>query len=270
MTIRRAKQHDTAALLRLLSQVLELHAALRPDIFRSGTTKYDAEVLAALLENEQTPIFVAVDADGAVLGYVFCAVWTPQGANLHPTLTLHIDGCQMAMVPFAATIPEGVRVYAVNDQLELTPLESIPAHTPVLVEARGEVAFTGSGEAGYHASPLTDMLRGTYTRASLQEGDYVLACQDGAWGFSRVTADDVLLPFGVYAQLPSTEAFLPLKGELSGVREMADTDRHSCHWEVYTLGGTKVAEGDGDCRLTLPAGIYIVRRGNISQKLVRK
>ena len=186
------------------------------------------------------------------------------------TLTLHIDGCQMAMVPFAATIPEGVRVYAVNDQLELTPLESIPAHTPVLVEARGEVAFTGSGEAGYHASPLTDMLRGTYTRASLQEGDYVLACQDGAWGFSRVTADDVLLPFGVYAQLPSTEAFLPLKGELSGVREMADTDRHSCHWEVYTLGGTKVAEGDGDCRLTLPADIYIVRRGNNSQKLVRK
>ena len=209
------------------------------------------------------------------------------------TLTLHVDGCQMAMVPFDATIPEGVKVYAVNDQLELTPLEAVPAHTPVLVEAWGEVVFTGSGEVGYHTSPLTDMLRGTYTCTSLQQGDYVLGWHDGSWGFSRVTADDMLLaqdgtrdfsrvkadelpplvvrPFGVYAQLSSTEDFLPLKGELLGIKEIADSNANhlSDHWQVYTLGGTKVAEGDGDCRLQLPTGIYIMQRGNQSQKILK-
>ena len=174
------------------------------------------------------------------------------------------------MLPFTATIPEGVRVYALNDQLELTPLESVPAHTPVVVEGWGDVVFSGSGEVGYHTSPLTDMLRGTYTHASLQQGDYVLANQNGVWGFSRVTAEDVLSPFGVYAQLPFTETFVPLQGELLGIREITDTQQkhHSDHRQIYTLGGTKVAEGSGDCQLRLPAGIYIVRRGSISKKKV--
>lgn len=222
-----------------------------------------------------------IDGDNIVAnGQCASLSLTPDGGDFRPasafsaqqaTLTLHVDGCRMTMVPFAATIPEGVRVYAVSDQLELTPLESVPAHTPILVEAWGDVVFSGSGEVGYHTSPLTGMLRGTYTQASLLQGDHVLACQDGAWGFSRVTTDDVLQPFGVYAQLSSSEAFLPLKGELLAVREITDAQQKhlSDHWQVFTLGGTKVAEGDGDCRLQLPPGIYIVRQGNISQKLVK-
>ena len=222
-----------------------------------------------------------VDGDNIVTnGQCASLSLTPAGGDFRPasvfearqaTLKLNVDGCRMVMVPFAASIPEGVRVYAVNDQLELAPLDAMPAHTPVLVEAQGDVVFSGSGEVVYHTSPLTDMLRGTYTRASLQDGDYVLACQDGIWGFARVTSDDVLQPFGVYALLPSTEAFLPLKGELLSVKEIANTQQegHSNHWQVYTMGGTKVAEGEGDCRFHLPAGIYIVRRGSISQKLVK-
>ena len=37
MEIRRAKKEDIARLLDLLSQVLEIHAKLRPDLFMSGT-----------------------------------------------------------------------------------------------------------------------------------------------------------------------------------------------------------------------------------------
>ena len=40
MQIRRAEVQDVPQLLRLLHQVLELHAQLRPDIFRSGTTAF--------------------------------------------------------------------------------------------------------------------------------------------------------------------------------------------------------------------------------------
>ena len=40
MKIRKAQIKDIGRIIELLSQVLELHAKLRPDIFVSGTTKY--------------------------------------------------------------------------------------------------------------------------------------------------------------------------------------------------------------------------------------
>ena len=43
MTIRKAENKDTAKVLDLLHQVLEVHADLRPDLFLSGTTKYTDE-----------------------------------------------------------------------------------------------------------------------------------------------------------------------------------------------------------------------------------
>ena len=45
ISIRRARINDTEAVMKLLSEVLELHAALRPDIFISGSTKYTARYL---------------------------------------------------------------------------------------------------------------------------------------------------------------------------------------------------------------------------------
>ena len=59
MNVRKAKKSDVPSLIRLLQQVLELHAKLRPDIFISGTTKYTREELEEILENPQTPVFVA-------------------------------------------------------------------------------------------------------------------------------------------------------------------------------------------------------------------
>ena len=37
----------------LLSEVLELHAKLRPDIFISGTTKYTREELTNIFQNDE-------------------------------------------------------------------------------------------------------------------------------------------------------------------------------------------------------------------------
>lgn len=38
--IRRAEEKDIKKVMDLLSQVLEIHAKIRPDVFVSGTTKY--------------------------------------------------------------------------------------------------------------------------------------------------------------------------------------------------------------------------------------
>lgn len=72
ITIRRAESRDLDKTLKLLGEVLELHAKIRPDIFISGTTKYTREELQAIFDNDQTPVFVAADDSGEVVGYAFC------------------------------------------------------------------------------------------------------------------------------------------------------------------------------------------------------
>ena len=90
--IRRAETRDIPALLALLSQVLELHAKIRPDIFVPGTTKYTETALAALLAEEEKPVYVAVDAVDRVLGYAFCVLkHAPAGGFIRPHTALYID-----------------------------------------------------------------------------------------------------------------------------------------------------------------------------------
>ena len=92
MTIRIAAEKDIPRVLALLSQVLEIHAAIRPDIFIPGTTKYTREDLLALFADAQTPVYVAVDDDDRVMGYAFCALREPPAKdNVVPFRTLYVD-----------------------------------------------------------------------------------------------------------------------------------------------------------------------------------
>ncbi len=74
MEIRKANISDADGIIKLLHQVAEVHHKGRPDIFRQGAQKYDEEKLAAILADPETPVFVAVDDDDAVLGYAFCVI----------------------------------------------------------------------------------------------------------------------------------------------------------------------------------------------------
>ena len=92
MIIRRATQRDTDAVLRLLSQVLEIHAKIRPDIFVPGSTKYTAGELSGIFCDERSPVYVAVNDEDGVIGYVFCVIKEPPFANtMLPRRTLFID-----------------------------------------------------------------------------------------------------------------------------------------------------------------------------------
>ena len=91
MIIRRAKKNDIDEILRLLRQVLEVHADIRPDLFISGTTKYTKEELERIIDDEKRPIFVAVE-DDKVLGYVFCEIDDfPKRNAMIAYKTLYID-----------------------------------------------------------------------------------------------------------------------------------------------------------------------------------
>ena len=91
MMIRRAKPRDLAAVDRLLSQVLAIHAEIRPDLFIPGTRKYTDSELLTIFADERSPVFVAEDADG-VQGYCFCQLQERRELNNMPDgRELYID-----------------------------------------------------------------------------------------------------------------------------------------------------------------------------------
>lgn len=88
--IRLAEPRDLEAVNTLLGQVLSVHHASRPDLFRPVGKKYTDEELLSLFENPETPVFV-YEKEGAVLGYVFCALKHQDSGALMPLTTLYID-----------------------------------------------------------------------------------------------------------------------------------------------------------------------------------
>ncbi len=88
--IRQAAGKDIPALLDLLSQVLEVHAVIRPDLFVSGTRKYTEEELREILADPSRPVFVA-EEDGRVTGYCFCVLRTEHSNCGRDSDTMYID-----------------------------------------------------------------------------------------------------------------------------------------------------------------------------------
>lgn len=70
MLVRLATHKDIPAICNLLRQVHLVHSSSRPDIFRKGSQKYDEEELAKIINNENTPVFVADDGE-KIVGYAF-------------------------------------------------------------------------------------------------------------------------------------------------------------------------------------------------------
>ena len=92
VTMRRAGEKDIGRLIDLLHQVLELHAGIRPDIFRSGTTKYTREELRSMLADDSRPVYVATDENDEVIAYAFCQLKEQPFSNtMIPFKSLFID-----------------------------------------------------------------------------------------------------------------------------------------------------------------------------------
>ena len=63
MQIERAQESDIKEINRLLFQVLEVHHKGRPDLFKGNSKKYTDEQLKAIINDDNTPIFVAFEND---------------------------------------------------------------------------------------------------------------------------------------------------------------------------------------------------------------
>ena len=157
---------------------------------------------------------------------------------------VHVDGARMLMLPFAANVPKGVTAYTIGDDQMLQEVTTIAAHQPVFIAANGDVTFTVGEEAVMHqvsfaTSPLEATFRGTYVQIPLRAGDYVLGQKDGQWGWVRQTAVSTLVPFDVYAQLGSTEDFIPLDLSSTGIEDVVDASRSDVE-QYYDLQGRQI------------------------------
>lgn len=92
MNIRLAEEKDIDSVIKLLTQVLNIHAKIRPDIFIGGTTKYTKEELMEIFNDANRPVYVAVDENDSVMGYAFCRKKKqPFSTNMVPFDSLFID-----------------------------------------------------------------------------------------------------------------------------------------------------------------------------------
>ncbi len=93
MIIRRAEITDIEGINNLLRQVLYVHHVGRPDIFKAEGKKYRDEELASIINDDSTPLFVAVCKDsGIVLGHCFTVINEVKNhCALADVKTLYID-----------------------------------------------------------------------------------------------------------------------------------------------------------------------------------
>ncbi|MBR6337573.1 MAG: GNAT family N-acetyltransferase [Ruminococcus sp.] len=91
MIVRTATVNDIPQILKLLSQVLEVHAAIRPDLFVSGTVKYSAPELEKIINDKMTPVFVA-ENEGKLIGHAFVQLTVNSSQNMPIGMkSLYID-----------------------------------------------------------------------------------------------------------------------------------------------------------------------------------
>jgi ribosomal protein S18 acetylase RimI-like enzyme len=91
MEISLAGKTDIDGINRLLRQVLDIHHAGRPDLFRVGAKKYTDAQLEALFCDPDRPIFLAKSENGEVLGYAFCILQQIGNEILTDIRSLYID-----------------------------------------------------------------------------------------------------------------------------------------------------------------------------------
>lgn len=91
-SIRKAVATDISRIGELLYQVHDVHAELRPDLYKKGARKYSDEEIAALIADENKAVFVYEDDKQTVQAYVICFFQnTPDSSALHKRKVLFID-----------------------------------------------------------------------------------------------------------------------------------------------------------------------------------
>jgi glucuronoarabinoxylan endo-1,4-beta-xylanase len=181
------------------------------------------------------------------------------------TYTTFINGYEVVILPFDATVPEGVKVYDMAYSaigIDCSPLDGtiIRANIPVLVKNSGKVTFYGSGTVSTPHKPGNNRFFGTYIKMPLATGEYTLQNVGGKIGFYRIgTTSESLVPFRTYLSVDATVSASYLPINVNETNDIHSATIHTdCGNKIYDATGRMV---NADCK-----GI-LIKNGN---KLINK
>ncbi|SHE45066.1 T9SS type A sorting domain-containing protein [Chryseobacterium takakiae] len=138
------------------------------------------------------------------------------------------NGYDVLLLPFEANIPSGVNVYLMSPgttSISCTPVSNgiIPANTPVLVNAIGNVTFTGTGNVSTPKAITVNQMNGVYHTIKVPANAYVLKTENGLTGFYKIAAgsEPTINPFRAYLTEENTFSanVLPLNFSVLSAKE---------------------------------------------------
>ncbi|WP_288447136.1 T9SS type A sorting domain-containing protein [uncultured Chryseobacterium sp.] len=145
------------------------------------------------------------------------------------------NGYDVLILPFQANIPSGVSAYLMSpgsNNINCTAISNgiIPANTPVLINATGNITFNGSGNVSTPKAITVDQMNGVYQSIKVPAGSYFLKTENGVTGFYKITAgsEPVINSFKAYLSEENTysASVLPLNfGSLNTRNNLMDTKK---------------------------------------------
>ena len=174
--------------------------------------------------------------------------------SITETATVTTAGWATYAPEYAVSFRSGTKAYIIElaDETEtvLTPVTSVPAGTPVLLEGTKGSEVTHTMDV--IASSSTNV-SGNYLHVSdgtAKDGIYVLASGKYGVGFYLWTGSSALTAGKIYMQIPSpSRSFISLPDETNGI-DAPLTKNKEVKSEVYSLSGQRVAQPT--------KGLYIV------------
>ena len=88
--IRRAEIKDLPEINHLLEEVLKVHNAIRPDIFKGAGAKYTKDELINHLKDEKKPIYVYVE-NNKIVGHLFLEIREYESNVIIPYKSVFVD-----------------------------------------------------------------------------------------------------------------------------------------------------------------------------------
>ena len=151
-------------------------------------------------------------------------------------------------LPFAASIPEGVKAYTLSytsgDEATATAVDGpIPANTPVLLNGSGSASFTGANVAvSASATNRNGAMTGVFERTAVPENSYVLQNGEEGLGFYKVASSDIFVnPFRAYLTAEASSANLRIVYDDATAIDEVKTQTAGDD-AIYTLTGIRVAQ----------------------------
>lgn len=206
--------------------------------------------------------------------------------------TKTITDYTILVLPFEATIPNGVQAYTMlpsASKVTCSPIENgiIPANTPVLINANGTFSFVGSGKVSSPKAITVNQFNADYSSVKAYTGGYVLKTVGGTTGFYKITSGNELVsPFSAYLSEDNayTASTLPLELLTLGVDEVSQSKIHfypnpafeelfvnldkESVYKIFDANGRLILNGKlfpGKNKIDvskLNAGIYYIEAGN--------